>query len=106
MNYILDGHEVIEEPDIRKWANWYETANRHVNQTTATVSLGGENVGEIRISTIFLGIDHSFEEGPPLLFETMVFGGKLDLEMDRCSTWGAAEKMHDLMLEKVKLAVK
>lgn len=29
------------------------------------------------VSTIFLGIDHSFDSaGPPLLFETMVFGYK------------------------------
>jgi hypothetical protein len=26
-----------------------------------------------RISTIFLGLDHSFGRGPPILFETMVF---------------------------------
>ena len=36
-------------------------------------------VGKIKISTVFIGIDHQFlKSGPPLLFETMVFGGELD----------------------------
>lgn len=105
MNYILDGHNVVEEPNILKWATWFEGANRTVNKTTADVSLHGEKLGQISISTVFLGIDHSFGEGEPLLFETMVFGGKLDQEMDRCETWEAAEKMHELMCEKVKGSV-
>jgi len=105
MNYILDGHKTVEEPDIMKWGAWFETAKRHVNVTTADVLFHGENVGQVKISTVFLGIDHSFGEGEPLLFETMVFGGKLDQEMDRCSTWEGAEKMHELMCEKVKGSV-
>src|SRR4051812_15869220 len=33
------------------------------------------------VSTIWLGIDHSFGDGPPLIFETMVFGpGNVDNE--------------------------
>jgi hypothetical protein len=102
--YILDGHKAVEEPDILKWAAWFEGANKIVKKDTATVTVGGEKAGEIRISTVFLGIDHSFNGGEPILFETMVFGGKLDQEMDRCSTWEAAEKMHELMCEKVKLS--
>jgi hypothetical protein len=105
MNYILDGHKAVEEPDVIKWAKWFEKGNRTVNKTTADVSLDGEKVGQVRISTVFLGIDHSFDGGEPLLFETMVFGGKLDQEMDRCETWEAAEKMHELMCERVKGSV-
>ena len=42
-------------------------------------------------STVFLGLDHQLtEDGPPLLFETMVFGGPLSGETDRCSTWELA----------------
>lgn len=37
--------------------------------------VGYDKVGEARVSTVFLGIDHNFDdEGPPILFETMVFG--------------------------------
>lgn len=32
-------------------------------------------VGETSVSTVWLGINHRFDEkGPPLIFETMVFG--------------------------------
>lgn len=100
--YILDGHTPVQEPDLMKWSGWYEKANRRVRQSTATVKLDGKNVGEVRVSTVFLGLDHSFGDGEPMLFETLVFGGPLDGEMDRCSTWEGAEKMHDLMCERVK----
>ena len=31
--------------------------------------------GGIRVSTVWLGIDHGFGSGTPILFETMVFSG-------------------------------
>jgi len=61
-------------------------------------------VGEFEISTVFLGLDHRFGEGRPLLFETMAFpkDSRLDLECDRYSTWEEAEKGHALMVKKYK----
>lgn len=50
----------------------------------------------------FLGIDHNWGVGPPLLFETMVFGGWLDGEQERCSTWDEAEAQHKTMVLRVK----
>ena len=47
------------------------------------------------LSTVFLGIDHSWDNGPPVLFETMVFGGNHDQYQERCSTWKQAEDMHE-----------
>lgn len=91
--YILDGHTPVLEPDLLKWAEYIETGDRIVKQ---------ENIGEVEISTVFLGLDHSFGSSTPILFETMVFRGELDQEMDRCSTWEEAEKMHEKMIEKVK----
>lgn len=100
--YILDGHEPKREDDLLKWGEWMQKANRTVKKDTAHVSLDGEKVGDITISTIFLGLDHRFGEGPPILFETMVFGGPLDQSQDRCATWEGAEKMHEEWCEKVK----
>ncbi len=49
----------------------------------------------VRVSTVFLGMDHSFGHGgPPILFETMVFGGEHDEYQERCSTYEEAEAMH------------
>jgi hypothetical protein len=91
-NYILDGKTVVECDDILKWGLWFEKADRRVAET--------EKDG-IRVSTVFLGIDYSFGEGRPLLFETMIFGGEHDEEQWRYSTWEEAEKGHE---EACKLA--
>jgi hypothetical protein len=102
--YVLDNKTPVLEPDTLKWCRWFESAKRTVRSETGKVKVNGKEVGEVRISTVFLGIDHSFGGGPPMLFETMVFGGPLDQELDRCSTWEAAEKMHEAMVERVRYA--
>lgn len=57
---------------------------------------------EIMVSTVFLGIDHSFGRGEPKLFETMTFGGEYDHEIERCSTWEQAELTHKFAVERAK----
>jgi hypothetical protein len=95
--YILtpEGNPVAE-PDLLRWAAWYETAQRKVADT---------RVGEVRISTVFLGLDHQFDEGTPILWETMVFGGTLNEEQDRCGgSREQAEAMHAAMVARVEAA--
>lgn len=91
--YILDGKRAVECGDLMTWAKWFETANRRV---------ADETIDGVRVSTVFLSLDHSFGDGPPMLFETMVFGGPLDQEQDRCTTWDEAETMHKAMVARVK----
>jgi hypothetical protein len=44
---------------------------------------------------VFLGIDHQLSpSGPPLLFETMVFGGEHDSYQERYSTRKQAVQGH------------
>lgn len=91
--YRLDGHEAVP-CDLSAWAMTMQSAaGRRVASTI---------IGESRVSTVFLGLDHSFGEGPPLLFETLVFGGPLADEMDRCTTWEQAEAMHEAMCKRVR----
>ena len=57
------------------------------------------------VSTVFLGMDHSFgREGGPVLFETMVFGGPLDGEQDRYRTIDEARAGHAAMVERARAA--
>ena len=92
--YILEEKEPVLIKDRLLWARFFEnTESRIVAYTT---------IEDIRISTVFLGTDHRFGDGPPLLFETLVFDGELDGEMDRYSTWEEAEKGHDEMVKRVK----
>jgi len=99
--YILKDHTPILEPDLTKWLKWFETANRRVDETFITNNITKE---KIRVSTVFLGLNHNYiQEEPPLLFETMIFGGKFDEEeyQTRCSTWKEAEKMHQKAIDVV-----
>ena len=91
--FILIGHETAACGNLIAWSEWFEKADRTVAKT---------KIGEIEVSTVFLGLDHSFSDnGPPLLFETMVFKGPLDGEQERCSTWEQAKVQHAAMLERV-----
>ena len=64
--YILVNGEPQVEPNLLKWAEWFENSERHLKQDV---------IGNTRISTVFLGLDHSFGGGPPVLWETMIFDG-------------------------------
>jgi hypothetical protein len=51
--------------------------------------IGEDDVGEARVSTVWLGIDHrGFGDGPPLIFETMIFGG----EYEFCARYSTEER--------------
>jgi len=90
--YILKGHEAIEVDDLIEWAILFEKLDRRV---------ACDINGDVKVSTVFLGLDHQFGDGPPLLFETMVFGGEHDQDMDRYSTWDEALDGHKQICKKV-----
>ena len=75
-----------------RWARWFETWNRRVAST---------HIAHIHISTVFLGLDHSFGDGLPLLFDTMIFDGMDDEYQTRCSTWDEALVQHQEAVAKV-----
>jgi len=93
-NYILEGKQPKKVDDILEWAKSFETQSRIVEQT---------NIGDIKVSTVFLGIDHSFNRGKPILFETMIFGGDEDGYQERYSTWDEAVDGHKFACEKVNI---
>ena len=62
----------------------------------------------VRVSTVFLGLDHNWGDGPPLLFESMIFwpdNPDLDQQMARYSTWHEAEQGHERLVECVRQAL-
>lgn len=93
--YMLDGHKPVKCPDLMTWAKWFETsgAERTVKVTT---------IGNVEVSTVFIGLDMSFaDESPRQLFETMVFGGEYHGRCLRCATWMEAELQHDATVASV-----
>ena len=74
------------------------------NGPDGVARVGSDRIGKSHVSTVFLGLDHNFsKKGPALVWETMVFGGELDQEQDRCSgSREQAEAMHERMVKRVK----
>lgn len=94
--YVLIGQTAVPcEDDPLKWSRLNFGQERRVAQTRVMTFC--------QVSTVFLGLDHAFFSGPPLLFETMVFWhGEHGYEQERCSTWEQAEAMHREMIDQVR----
>jgi len=84
---------------MREWS----TSLREKKQRVASTVVGG-----YWVSTVWLGLDHSFGSGPPLIFETMVFPcdekGNVtdwgDVDSERYSTEDEALSGHAAMVDK------
>lgn len=94
--YILnEADEPVYCSDIIAWGKWLESSPKHC--------VASDIIGDSRVSTIFLGMDHSWTPGgPPILWETMIFGGKNNLYCERYSSLQEAKAGHIKAIERVK----
>ena len=91
--YILDGNgEPVPVESFSEAEGSFEKDRR--------VAL--DDIAGSRVSTVFLVIDHQYDNGPPLLFKTLVFGGPLADEMERYSTRAEALAGHAAMVARVR----
>lgn len=95
MFYLLDGKVPYPVSSWREWSDPFFMMNRTVRESF---------IGDVRVSTVFLGLDHQYGDGPPILFETMIFNGPLDASEWRYSTWEEAEVGHGHAFYLVLLA--
>lgn len=101
--YIFEDKKPVAV-DLETYAKWVgkERVLVRDNHDIWLGEVAWTSVGDVVISTVFLGMDHSFGMGgPPILFETMVFGGLLDKEQERYSTREEAKAGHKAMVERV-----
>lgn len=94
-HYILaDDGKPLRVDDLMAWAAWFE-ANRQ------KCIVAQDEVGDVRVSTVFLSVDHNWGDGPPVLWETMIFGGSLNEYQERYSSLENAIAGHATALEMV-----
>ncbi len=93
--YVLVNGKPKLEPDLIKWAKWYEVSDEER-------IVGKTSINDVEVSTVFLGLDHGFGNNRVILYESMVFGGVLDGEENRYSTLVEAWKGHRALVKKVK----
>lgn len=92
MYYLLNDDRTTKQAPMMAWARWFETADRVVEKT---------NIADVEVSTVFSGMNHQYGEGPPLLFETLVFGGEQDGDVWHYSTWNEAKVGHGRVVASV-----
>ncbi len=98
--YILDptGEKPVPCNDPARWSDWWKE-----NGSLRRVKLTIHKNRKLAISTVFLGVDHSFMDEAPLLWETMVFSGGNGEDYERCGgTREQALAMHQNMIERVE----
>jgi hypothetical protein len=93
--YILDENG---EPkicnDVYVWGEWYENVSNR--------SILFNQVGDVKVSTVFLGLDHSFGIGDPVLWGSLITGGSYDGHEERYRSKKEAITNHDKLVEMVK----
>lgn len=78
-----------------EWMKEWEGDGKRVAKTT---------VGDYVVSTVYLGLDHNWGIGPPLIFETMIFGaGPHDQEQWRYSTVEDAIAGHQRRVDDLRV---
>jgi hypothetical protein len=96
--WILDGHTPVPVGDPMVWARFM--VNGDLRQV-ALSHIHTDEADEVTVSTVFLGLDHNWaHNGPPLFFESLVFGGPLDGELYRYPTWADAEAGHAVLIDE------
>ena len=91
--YILDETNKPILSTIIQYVEWIE-------KNPEKKAVKQEYVGDVRISTVFLGLDHAAEIAP-VLWETMIFGGEHDQYMDRYTSYEDALEGHQTALNLV-----
>jgi len=95
MWYTLDeNNKPLVSTSIIEAAEWLEN-----NPERKAVKQ--EHIGDIFISTVFLGLDHAWDSDIPVLWETMIFGGEHDQYQDRYTSHEDALEGHQIALNLV-----
>lgn len=90
-NYYLNDDHSVTPCDINRWSEQYEEMSRN-----NTKHVGNDKIDGKHISTVWLGTNYRYGEGPPEIFETMVFkdGTLSDIYCERYATWDEAVDGH------------
>lgn len=107
--YVLVGRTPMAV-DMMTWALALEDRHKSTQRDpydwkTDPWKIGHDDIDEkCHVSTVFIGLDHSFGDGDPVLFETMIFGGALDESQWRYCTYDEAERGHAEAVTQAKIA--
>jgi hypothetical protein len=103
--FVLDTDgEPLAVEDVELWGQWFETSGPA--RVVAQDRDEAPGAPAVLVSTVFLALDHSFGDGDPVLWESLVFGGPLDGTMTRYTTRRAALDGHQRLCRDVAAALR
>jgi hypothetical protein len=97
LTYVLDERgDPLPCDDTAVWCSWFEDYDRTVGKTAITPTLC--------VSTVFLGLDHKKDDGPPVLWESQVISarGIADGIKQRYTSRADAEQGHEDVVRWMK----
>lgn len=94
--YVLKDKIPVVAETFEEWYEFINSEHRVIQQ---------DNVDEIFVSTVFLGISVLFHSNNPMFFETMIFGREPDNYQERYNTYDEAVAGHQKALDMVKLSL-
>lgn len=93
--FILNDNNEVIPATLLEWGQFLESS-------AARRRIARDEVNGFLISTVFIGLDHSFDNTLDI-FETMIFkGDKSECYCDRYSNWKDAEEGHKKAIAWVK----
>jgi hypothetical protein len=97
--FIYDDAGTPIATDHISMARWLTNKRRRV---------AGDQIGTLSVSTVFLGINHQWGAGPPILWETMVFGLPSDVDeiQLRYSSRADALEGHKRACDEIRMAIR
>lgn len=88
--YDQDGKPITHA----QWQDaWVKTDERRLGKT---------QIGNFHISTVWLGMNHRYNEGPPLIFETMIFNENKNYQDIGCQRYSTKDEAFAGHLDAIK----
>ena len=85
--YILDNNNnPIAKPTLE--------ATQWLDDNDHRRAVKRDEIGDVTVSTVFLGLDHAWDSDIPVLWETMIFGGEHDQYQERYTSHKDALEGH------------
>lgn len=100
--FDANGHPIT----LEEWAELFEERADTAGDDESWWRKRTQITDDLEVSTVWLGLDHRFfGTGPPLIWETMIFGGAHDEDQWRYSTRGEAFDDHERIVRALRAGV-
>lgn len=107
-NQVPAPHDMYWDLDDRpctfgRWCELFQSRKQWLGppEPMPLYIIGRETRELVEVSTVWIGHNHAFFPGRPQVYETMVFGGPRDQDLERYATRAEAEAGHARWVKEI-----